>query len=328
MLQLAHRAKPGRRTVRPSHPTTFRNWYYPDLMPVSRRAFLGAVPAALAAQSAAPAAINRRDVVSRHNPTLRALDPRSPDRKSTRLNSSHRCISYAVFCLTKKHSAPGIRQRSSNRRGGRYPPVSRQSRGVRCPAAQRQWNAHQDLRSHGHGQSRDLDHHGRRRPARAPRREHYSGRRPRRFRPPGCPTLARSAAPRATGPGRTPACRRELWVAVGGRTLRPNHAGRGKRMTTSTVRRLLLAYAALNAVLYSMLLPLWEGFDEPFHFGYVQQLANGQGLPDARSARLSREVWQAILRAPASDPVKANLPDVVTYAEYFSWPSERRSAAQ
>src|ERR1035441_10917072 len=78
MLQLAHRAKPGRRTARPSHPTTLRNWYYPDLMPVSRRAFLGAVPAALAAQSAAPAAINRRDVVSRHNPTLHEIDPRSP----------------------------------------------------------------------------------------------------------------------------------------------------------------------------------------------------------------------------------------------------------
>src|SRR5437764_5999350 len=28
--------------------------------------------------------------------------PRS-DRKSTRLNSSHRCISYAVFCLKKKN---------------------------------------------------------------------------------------------------------------------------------------------------------------------------------------------------------------------------------
>ena len=47
-------------------------------MPVSRRTFLGAVPAVLAAQSAAPAGINRRDVVSRHNPVLRALDPRSP----------------------------------------------------------------------------------------------------------------------------------------------------------------------------------------------------------------------------------------------------------
>src|SRR5437764_3514146 len=28
--------------------------------------------------------------------------PGSKDRKSTRLNSSHRCISYAVFCLKKK----------------------------------------------------------------------------------------------------------------------------------------------------------------------------------------------------------------------------------
>src|SRR5437762_14369392 len=27
------------------------------------------------------------------------------DRKSTRLNSSHRCISYAVFCLKKKSAA-------------------------------------------------------------------------------------------------------------------------------------------------------------------------------------------------------------------------------
>src|SRR5437763_13332457 len=32
---------------------------------------------------------------------LRALLP-IRDRKSTRLNSSHRCISYAVFCLKKK----------------------------------------------------------------------------------------------------------------------------------------------------------------------------------------------------------------------------------
>ena len=27
-----------------------------------------------------------------------------PDRKSTRLNSSHRCTSYAVFCLKKKNN--------------------------------------------------------------------------------------------------------------------------------------------------------------------------------------------------------------------------------
>src|SRR5437762_4238351 len=31
-----------------------------------------------------------------------AIYATSTDRKSTRLNSSHRCISYAVFCLKKK----------------------------------------------------------------------------------------------------------------------------------------------------------------------------------------------------------------------------------
>src|SRR5436189_5906034 len=33
---------------------------------------------------------------------VQACATRTRDRKSTRLNSSHRCISYAVFCLKKK----------------------------------------------------------------------------------------------------------------------------------------------------------------------------------------------------------------------------------
>src|SRR5437764_11202153 len=42
-------------------------------------------------------------------PVHRALSHRraeevTRDRKSTRLNSSHRCISYAVFCLKKKNT--------------------------------------------------------------------------------------------------------------------------------------------------------------------------------------------------------------------------------
>src|SRR5437879_9881920 len=35
-------------------------------------------------------------------PDAEAYDHVVKDRKSTRLNSSHRCISYAVFCLKKK----------------------------------------------------------------------------------------------------------------------------------------------------------------------------------------------------------------------------------
>src|SRR2546426_8479600 len=41
--------------------------------------------------------------ISRQSP-LRPLGREQPDRKSTRLNSSHLVISYAVFCLKKKNS--------------------------------------------------------------------------------------------------------------------------------------------------------------------------------------------------------------------------------
>src|SRR5437762_1732841 len=39
---------------------------------------------------------------------------RRPDRKSTRLNSSHRCISYAVFCFPPTHYLPSFPTRRSS----------------------------------------------------------------------------------------------------------------------------------------------------------------------------------------------------------------------
>ena len=93
------------------------------------------------------------------------------------------------------------------------------------------------------------------------------------------------------------------------------------RYMSPDVRTLLIAYALVNAVLYSVLLPLWEGFDEPFHFGYVQQLANGQGSP--MRARLGcRGNRASLLLAPASQAVKQNLPRATSYAEYFSWTAQ------
>src|SRR2546422_6850948 len=52
-------------------------------------------------------------------PTMRAVSPLPPDsdagdRKSTRLNSSHGYISYAVFCLKKK-KLPAIPRRHTRR---------------------------------------------------------------------------------------------------------------------------------------------------------------------------------------------------------------------
>src|SRR6185503_18274146 len=87
----------------------------------------------------------------------------------------------------------------------------------------------------------------------------------------------------------------------------------------------LLAYGLLNATLYTGLLPLWEGFDEPFHYGYVQQLREGRSFPRLGETTLSSEVWASILAAPASHIVRRNIPGTITFGEYFALPVEERS---
>src|SRR2546427_8517349 len=56
---------------------------------------------------------------ARHRPPDRVAPRRARDRKSTRLNSSHSQISYAVFCLKKKKNHPAQGTRSV----GRAPPA-------------------------------------------------------------------------------------------------------------------------------------------------------------------------------------------------------------
>src|SRR5437763_13401801 len=48
------------------------------------------------------ASLPRQSANGRSACVLRGDGVHGADRKSTRLNSSHRCISYAVFCLKKK----------------------------------------------------------------------------------------------------------------------------------------------------------------------------------------------------------------------------------
>src|SRR3989442_10988649 len=52
--------------------------------------------------------MDARDVHQRHLIEIKHAPGVHLDRKSTRLNSSHVRISYAVFCLKKKKKGPGI----------------------------------------------------------------------------------------------------------------------------------------------------------------------------------------------------------------------------
>jgi hypothetical protein len=78
----------------------------------------------------------------------------------------------------------------------------------------------------------------------------------------------------------------------------------------------ILAYGVLNSVLYSGLLPLWDGFDEPFHYSYVRTLAETHRPPTVRST-MPPDVWRSLPLAPASHIVKRNITSVVTFDEYF-----------
>ena len=96
--------------------------------------------------------------------------------------------------------------------------------------------------------------------------------------------------------------------------------------------RLLLAavaaYGAGNAALYCSLLPLWEGFDEAFHYGYVQELAVERRLPVLGKSALPDEIWTSMKLAPASHVLERVWPELTTFGEFFALPpaaqAERR----
>src|SRR5205809_2627928 len=69
---------------------------------------LGRVLAALPASPPAAVCLRRRGAHNRRDRGIPDLGAACADRKSTRLNSSHGYISYAVFCLKKKKKSNKI----------------------------------------------------------------------------------------------------------------------------------------------------------------------------------------------------------------------------
>src|SRR5262249_56128091 len=66
------------------------------------------------------------------------------------------------------------------------------------------------------------------------------------------------------------------------------------------------AFFILMGLFVALVVPLGEGFDEPWHFGYVQYLAQTGRLPAGPQNHLSCERDQFLLR----HPVGRRLPDI------------------
>src|SRR5207244_13388029 len=62
--------------------------------------------------TASCSAVSTTAATAPESPTIHCTCSALEDRKSTRLNSSHQIISYAVFCLKKRIRSPGTRSRS------------------------------------------------------------------------------------------------------------------------------------------------------------------------------------------------------------------------
>jgi hypothetical protein len=90
--------------------------------------------------------------------------------------------------------------------------------------------------------------------------------------------------------------------------------------------RALALFALLQGLLYCSLLPLWEGYDEPYHYGYALYLASEREFPVVDRTPLQDEVWRSMFAAPASHMNAGLLPGMISYRSYFEMePAARRA---
>lgn len=88
---------------------------------------------------------------------------------------------------------------------------------------------------------------------------------------------------------------------------------------------LVVVFALVNAALYASLTPLWEGFDEPFHYGVVRDYGR-LDLPVMGKSALDGQVAASLKLVPVSHLLKRNLGGGVTFDEYFRLSRQERSA--
>src|SRR5260370_12900320 len=92
-------------------------------------------------------------------------------------------------------------------------------------------------------------------------------------------------------------------------------------------RALILAYGLFSAAFYCALLPLWEGFDEFYHYGYVQHVSTTWSLPVVWKTPISRELWNSLDFVPVSHYLQPYFQRPSTnFGDYFRLPAEQRIA--
>jgi len=99
------------------------------------------------------------------------------------------------------------------------------------------------------------------------------------------------------------------------------------RSSTFAKRALLFLLAAfvIRGLWYSAMMPVWEGYDEPYHFAYLQHVAAGEKLPPATDG-VSLEVQHSLHLLPLAWELSLQgLPQpLITYDSFWQLPAKDR----
>jgi hypothetical protein len=91
------------------------------------------------------------------------------------------------------------------------------------------------------------------------------------------------------------------------------------------LKHLVFALAITNAVLYSCLLPLWEGFDEPFHFGYVESISVWHQFPVLNETPVSEQISRSLRLVPLSWLLSQAVPGSISFEHWFGLSREEKT---
>lgn len=84
----------------------------------------------------------------------------------------------------------------------------------------------------------------------------------------------------------------------------------------------------LRAAFYSVLFPIWEGFDEYSHFAFIQHVAANAVLPLAAQTRVSKEIEESLKLVPLPWLLRELPSPHVTHDEYWKLSEDERKRRQ
>jgi len=84
-------------------------------------------------------------------------------------------------------------------------------------------------------------------------------------------------------------------------------------------------FSIVHGIFFITVTPLWEGFDEPFHYAYIQSLAESGRIPVHGRTYISKEITASFKELPLSPVVNENLGNRYTdFGRYFELPEAER----